>query len=130
METQLRQYLERGHFSPIELPLPADVSLPVHVTTTAATPVEIYFRLGDELLRIDRLDDAESYFERAKKLAPASPLPYEGLGLLAVQRGQHDEALRELKEALQLGSASFLAHYIYAGGNTGSPPTGKVGMRR
>lgn len=115
METQLRQYLERGHFLPIELPLPADVSAPLYVTTAAITPVETYFRLGDELLRIDRLHDAESYFEQAKKLAPASPLPYEGLGLLAAQRGQHDEALRELKEASQLGSASFLAHYIYAG---------------
>ena len=54
--------------------------------------METYFRLGDELLRIDRPDAAEKYFTQAQKLAPASPLPYEGLGLLAAQRGQHDEA--------------------------------------
>ena len=114
METELRRYLEHGVFKPVELQLPADVSLPVYVASRAITPVEIYFLLGDELLRIGRLDAAESYFTQAKKLAPASPLPYEGLGLLAAQRGQHDDALRDLKEALQLGSSSFLAHYVYA----------------
>ena len=76
--------------------------------------MEIYFRLGDELLRIDRPDAAETYFTQAQKLAPASPLPYEGLGLLAAERRQHEAALRNLKEALQLGSTSFLAHYVYA----------------
>jgi tetratricopeptide (TPR) repeat protein len=114
METELRRYLERGAFKPVELKLPTDVSSPVYVASRAITPVEIYFLLGDELLRINRLDAAESYFAQAQKLAPASPFPYEGLGLLAAQRGQHDEALRELAAALQRGSASFLVHYTYA----------------
>jgi tetratricopeptide (TPR) repeat protein len=114
METELRRYLKRGVFKPVELQLPADVSSPVYVASRAITPVEAYFLLGDELLRIDRLDAAESYFAQAQKLAPASPFPYEGLGLLAAQRGQHDEALRELAAALQHGSASFLVHYAYA----------------
>ena len=48
--------------------------------------MEIYFRLGDELLRIDRLDAAGDFFDRAEKIAPAGPLPYEGLGLLAMER--------------------------------------------
>lgn len=34
--------------------------------------------------------------------------------LLAAQRGQHDKALSDLKEALQHGSTSFLAYYVYA----------------
>src|SRR5208282_1436315 len=38
----------------------------------------------------------------------------EGLGLLAVRRQQTDESLREFKAALQRGSGSFLAHYLYA----------------
>jgi tetratricopeptide (TPR) repeat protein len=114
MEMQLRRYLERGQFVPITLTLPKNLSSSVAVNSQMIAPVETYFRLGDELLRIDRLDAAESYFAQGKKLAPASPLPYEGLGLLAAQRGQHDEALRDLKEALQHGSTSFLAYYVYA----------------
>jgi tetratricopeptide (TPR) repeat protein len=114
VETGLRRYLQRGVFVPIELPLPAYLSSAITVNTRVITPVETWFRLGDELLRINRPDAAESYFALAQKLAPAGPLPYEGLGLLAVERGKSDEAVRYLKEALQRGSTSFLAHYFYA----------------
>ena len=114
VETELRRYLKRGVFTPIELPLPAYLSSAITVNTRVITPVETWFRLGDELLRINRPDAAESYFALAQKLAPASPLAYEGLGLLAADRGKPDEAARYLKEALSHGSTSFLAHYIYA----------------
>ena len=76
--------------------------------------MEAYFRLGDELLRIHRPDTAELYFAQAQKIAPDSPLPYEGLGLLAAEREQHDAALRNLNGALQRGSTSYLAYYVYA----------------
>jgi tetratricopeptide (TPR) repeat protein len=114
MEMELRRYLERGRFAPMALTLPKNLASSITVNTQVIAPVETCYRLGDELLRIDRPDAAESYFARAQKLAPASPLPYEGLGLLAAQRGQHGEALRDLKEALQRGSTSFLAYYICA----------------
>jgi Flp pilus assembly protein TadD len=114
MEAELRRYLQHGQFAPIDLVLRADISSPITLTTRTITPVETYFRLGDELLRIDRPDAAELYFTQAQKLAPASPLPCEGLGLLAAQRGRHDDALRNLKDALQRGSASFLAYYVHA----------------
>jgi tetratricopeptide (TPR) repeat protein len=114
MENQLRRYLQQGNFTPIQLALPENISAALTMTTRVITPVEVYFRLGDELLRINRPDDAEQYFLQAKSLAPASPLPYEGLGLLAAERDQHDEALSQLKESLQRGSTSFLVHYLYA----------------
>jgi tetratricopeptide (TPR) repeat protein len=114
MEAELRRYLRQGRFIPIELTLPADISAPITLTTRPITPVENYFRLGDELFRIDRPDAAELYFTQAQKLAPASPLPWEGLGLLATERLQHDESLRDLQEALQRGSTSFLAYYVHA----------------
>ena len=114
METELRRYLKNRRLAPLELPLKANVSSPITLTTRTITPVENYFRLGDELLRIDRPDAAELYFTQAQKLAPASPLPCEGLGLLAAERGQHDATLRNLKEALQRGSTSFLAYYVHA----------------
>jgi tetratricopeptide (TPR) repeat protein len=114
VESELRHYLARGQFAPIQLTFLENVALPKDISTWNLTPVEVYFCLGDELLRIDRLDAAEKYFVDAQKLAPASPLPYEGLGLLAIQRKQPDEAVRELKEALRLGSSSYIAHYFYA----------------
>ncbi len=114
MEFQLRRYLQRGRFIPIQLVLSTNVSTYKTLVSRAMTPVENYFRLGDELLRIDRLDTADTYFTQAQKLAPASPLPYEGLGLLAAERDQHEDALRDLKEAVRHGQVGFLACYIYA----------------
>src|SRR5262249_10487286 len=114
VEAGLRRYLKNGRFVAMECVLSTDVSSPKAMSTRGLTPVETLFRLGKELLLIDRLDAAESQFTQARKLAPASPFPYEGLGLLAAERDRHEEAARDLKEALQLGASSFQAHYFYA----------------
>ena len=114
VEAQLRAYLARSQFTPILLTLPRQLASSVTVNTEVIAPVETYFRLGDELLRIDRYGDAQSYFTQGQKLAPESPAPYEGLGLLAAERDQHKQAVDCLKEALRHGSTSFLAHYIFA----------------
>jgi tetratricopeptide (TPR) repeat protein len=114
MSAQLKQYLDAGKFNPLTLSVSANLKAPRYMATRSLTPVEVLFRLGDELFRIDRMEAAEGYFFRAQKLAPASPLPYEGLGLLASERQQSDAAVKELHEALQRNSTSYLAHYIYA----------------
>jgi tetratricopeptide (TPR) repeat protein len=114
MEAQLRRYLDNNLFPPLEINLTANLSAPIAISTHTLTPVEKYFRLGDELLRIDRLDAATTFFKKAQHDAPAGPLPYEGLGFLALENHQSAEALRNLTTALQHGSTSFLAYYNYA----------------
>ena len=114
MEAELRAYLLHGKFIPLELPLSARLEQRRTFTTRGLTPAEVYYRLGDELLHIGRLDTAESYFLQARRLAPASPLPYEGLGQLAARREHHDEAVRWLRQAAQLGPLNYLGHYTYA----------------
>ena len=114
MESQLHRYFQQGIFQPLELTVPTDLYAPRVMATRDLTPVEVWFRLGDEQLRIGRRESAESHFNHARNVAPASPLPYEGLGLLAAERHQSAEAARYLHDALQRGSASFLAHYVYA----------------
>ncbi len=114
MQNALERYAKAGIFEPITLKLSADLSTAVPVKTWPVTPVEILFRLGDEQLRIGREDTALAWFNHARQLAPASPLPYEGLGLLASQCTNSSEAVAELQQALQRGSTSFLVHYIYA----------------
>jgi len=114
MQAELQRYAQAGNFHPLLLTLSQNLAKPVAVSSQTVTPVEILFRFGDELMRIGRFADAQSYFEQAQKLAPASPLPYEGLGLLDSQRNDSADAVDELQKCLQLGSDSFLAHYIYA----------------
>jgi tetratricopeptide (TPR) repeat protein len=114
MENLLRGYLERGRFEPLNLTVNADLSAPRALGMRNISPVETCFRLGDLLMRVSRLDEAGQYFEQGQKIAPKSPLPFEGLGLLASERKNHDEAMRQLSAALEHGSISFLAHYGYA----------------
>ena len=114
MQAELARYLARGKFTPLKLTLGATLDQHRTFVTRSLTPMEVCYRLGDELLHIGRLDTAESYFRQAAKLAPNSPLPYEGLGLLAAKREQPDEAVRFLRQAMQLGPLDFLAHFTYA----------------
>jgi tetratricopeptide (TPR) repeat protein len=114
MEAELRRYLAQGKFQPLEFMVSTRLDTPRAMGTRGLTPEEVCFRLGDELLHLDRLETAESYFLQAKKIAPASPLPYEGLGLLAVRRQRPEEAVRFFRQAMQRGPVGFLAHYMYA----------------
>jgi tetratricopeptide (TPR) repeat protein len=114
MNNELRGYLAREKFQPLALNVNADLLAPRQISTRALPPVEVWFRLGDELMRVHRFETAEACFLEAQKLNPTSPLPCEGLGLLAAERDHSDEAIRWLGEALHRGSESFLAHYEYA----------------
>ena len=114
MERELRGYLGRERFEPLALRVGADLTAPRPMATRGLAPVEVWFRLGDQLLRVHRFENAEACFLQARKLSPSSPLPCEGLGLLAAERDQSTQALHWLGEALERGSVSFLAHFEYA----------------
>ncbi len=114
IEAELRHYLAQGNFHPLELAFQGNLNTAQSITWRGLMPVEVSYRLGDELMCIGRLDSAENYFLEAKKLAPGSPLPYEGLGLLAAARNQPSEAVKQLDLAMQRGPVGFLAHYTYA----------------
>lgn len=114
MENQLRAYFLRGRFESLKLAVSSELSAPRAFATLPLPPVAVSFRLGDMLMRVHRPEAAADYFELGRKIMPKSPLPYEGLGLLAAEKKDSAEAVRELQEALNLGSTSFLAHYTFA----------------
>ncbi len=114
IEAELKRYLAKGQLESIGAVVAVDLSAPQPVTTRPIGTAETCFRLGNELMRINRVDAAEPFFLQAEKIAPNSPLPYEGLGLLASERDKPEETARLLKESLERGSTSFLAHYAYA----------------
>ena len=114
IQQELQAYLKRGHFVPLELGIRSDLNAPWGLVTRWIAPPEASFRLGDQLMRVGRLDEAAGLFSQAQAQAPGSPFGYEGLGLLAGVRHQPEEAANFLHEALQRGSRSFLAHFAYA----------------
>src|SRR5207248_2448517 len=113
-EAELRRYLESKQFVSLALVLPSDASAPRNMVMRNISTVETAFHLGNELLRIGRTEIAEKYFSQANKIAPASPLPYEGLGFVAAHDHKSEAAINFLKQAFDHGSTNFLAHYLYA----------------
>lgn len=114
LQQELERYLQAGKFESLNLAVRASLVTTQPMATRPLGPVETCCRLGDELVRVDRAAEAEPLFARAAKMGPSSPLPHEGLGLLEAERDHHREALEQLKHAIELGSKSFLAHYMYA----------------
>ena len=114
MEAELHRYFDEGRFPYLPYRLKYDLSVPHAGATRPVSTAETYFRFGDELMRIDRLDAATACFTDVLRIAPKNPLAHEGLGLLAAVRENHQEAIRELQESLNLGSTSYLAHYVFA----------------
>jgi tetratricopeptide (TPR) repeat protein len=68
-------------------------------------------RLGESLLKADRLDDAAAAFETVLKLAPRSPVGYVGLGEVRIRQGDHAEAARLLEQAVALDPSYKAAHF-------------------
>ena len=114
LQIELQRYLQAGDFAPIDCVVGTDLSAPKPIAAQYLTPVQRYCRFGDELMRIDRLDTATEYFSKARMVAPASPLPWEGFGLTASAQGHGSEAIQDLAEAVRRGSTSFLAYYTLA----------------
>ncbi len=114
MEAELRHYLSQSNFNTLDLAVQGNLDAGRSLLWRPLKPGEVSFHLGDELMRIGRFESAEEYFLTAQRLAPASPLPYEGLGLLAAARNQPAESVRQLNEAMQRGPVSFLALYTLA----------------
>jgi tetratricopeptide (TPR) repeat protein len=114
MEKELKNYLAQGRFQPLGLGVRVSLLTSQPMATRGIGRPETSFRLGDELLRIGRIEDAQAFFLKAAKLAPSNPLAYEGMGMLESERGRHQEALENLRQAVAHGSTSFLAYYACA----------------
>jgi tetratricopeptide (TPR) repeat protein len=114
METQLHRYLEKGQHQSLTFALKGSLSGSVALSSRVASPAEVTFRLGDMLLRVNRADAAREWFARGEKIAPKSPMPHEGFGLLAHEESEPSHAVREFSDAAALGPITFLSHYTWA----------------
>ena len=111
IQAHLERYLAGQRFNPCVLPAPA--LAPPALAARRMNPVETCFRLGDLLLRLDRVEAAELFFHQVRARAPQSALAWEGLGLTAVQRDQAGEAARCFEEAMKREAGDFRVYYQY-----------------
>lgn len=65
-------------------------------------PFGAEYAKGVEALRAGKLDEAEQVFLTALRQGNRHPLVYHNLGVIAQQRGKHQEAVRRFRQALNL----------------------------
>jgi tetratricopeptide (TPR) repeat protein len=70
--------------------------------------------LGDLLLHVNRLSDAEGRLQQALAMDPELMQAQASLGILRARQGRFDEATKALQAAVKGDSNNYLVHYYYA----------------
>ena len=78
------------------------------------TEAEAEAHLGNMLMRIDRVPDAETHLAKAVKLDPKLGSAQAIMGRLQMEKGNNAEAAGFLKRAVELDPNNYLTHYYYA----------------
>jgi tetratricopeptide (TPR) repeat protein len=80
-------------------------------STRTLSPAEANAMRGDFLVATNRPQEATPLLAEAMRLDPRLAEPHESLGILALRRGDSEEALREFDHAITLNSRNFIAYY-------------------
>lgn len=113
MEKELRRYVENQSYPGMIYTLKSTEG-EKEVTVRPLSEAEVQYNLGNLLMRINRLDDAETYFSQAAALDAGLAGPHEGRGFIAMRRNKYDEAREHFRKAAAQGSQNHLVHYYYA----------------
>jgi hypothetical protein len=113
MEKELRRYVS-GTSMPM-VTIDYDTAREEASVTVAPAPaVEVEYHLGNLLALSRRFEEAEAQYRKASAADPASSLPHEGLGVLALYRQDQEAAKAAFGEAVKRDSKSATALYFYA----------------
>ena len=113
MEKELRKYVENSSYPGMIYTLKSTEG-EKEVSVRPLSEAEVQYNLGNLLMRINRLDDAQTYFDQAAALDAGLAGPHEGRGLIAMRRNKYEEARGHFQKAAALGSQNHLVHYYYA----------------
>ena len=116
LEDEVREYVrKRSSWPTMKMTSRQDLQIDVRsISTATLSETESDFYLGDLLLHLNRLADAEPYLTAAVSRTPALSQAQASLGLLRVRQKKYDEALDLLKKAAEADSKNPMISYYYA----------------
>ena len=113
LEKQLRNYVFGNQFASQHISMGQGPNSYIPTQTARISEAEANYYLGDLLLHIGRIQDAEKYFLQAISLDPNLTSAHASLGLLRVQQNRLAEARKHLQRATT-SPQTHLIHYYYA----------------
>lgn len=116
LEDEVREYVRKRTSWPV-MKVAAKDTIQVDVrsmTTTTLSEAESEFYLGDLLLHLNRLADAETHLNPAVSKAPNLTAAQASLAVLRVRQKRYDDALALLKKTAESDSKSPIINFYYA----------------
>src|SRR5262245_14811989 len=114
LQEEIREYVQNRVLWPaIKLKLSEGLNVDREMQTTNLSEAQAEYYLGDLLLHMRRMNEAESHLQKAVNLDPRFSPSYASLGLLRLRQGRSEEALKFLTQAVEGDSSNHLAHFHY-----------------
>ena len=114
MEKELKKYIAGHTFRMQVATFERKLEFDKEFTVAPLTESQAQAYLGDLLLHLNRLSDADTRLQQALALDAKQPMALASLGILRARQGRFDEARKMLQEAVAGNSSNYLAHYYYA----------------
>lgn len=114
LEKELRKFIEGHIFRMQTATFDHKLEFDSDMKVAPLSEAEAQSYLGDLLLHLNRLNDAEARLQQAVALDPTVTMAQASLGILRARQGQFAEATKNLQEAVKADSNNYLAHYYYA----------------
>jgi tetratricopeptide (TPR) repeat protein len=116
LEDEVREYIRKRTSWPV-MKVTSKENLQVDARsapTTTLSDGDTEFYLGDLLLHLNRLSDAEIHLVSAASKSAANSAAQTSLAILRVRQKKYDEALALLKKAVEADSKNPMVNFYYA----------------
>jgi tetratricopeptide (TPR) repeat protein len=105
---------QRMAWNAFEIQTPTGLDRNKDMSARVMTEAEAESAMGDLLLRLSRVPEAETHLAKAVQLDPKLASAQASMGRLLEEKGSAGEAIAFLKRATELDPSNYLTHYYYA----------------
>ncbi len=114
VEKELKEYVRRNTYAATAATFERKLEFDSEMRSAPITEAEAQSYLGDLLLHIRHLDDAEKHLQQSLALDPNLAMANASLGIVRARQGRFADAKQLLQRAVPADSRNYLAHYYYA----------------
>jgi len=114
MGKELQSYVQRSSYPVLSVKFNQKLEFDAEMQSAEITEAEANAYLGDLLLHINRVDDAEARLRQAIALDENLGMAHASLGMLHARQKKFAEARQHLERAVAADTRNHMAHFYYA----------------